>query len=209
MVGVRIRRLTTADWELLRALRQCALRQSPRVFLGDVARESAWSEGRWQLKCSDEYWFVADVGDVASGLANLARAEDGSDLMYIESMWVDPGHRLAGVGRALVRFLEAAALDLGESEIRLWVLRGNDAGRMFFERLGYLGPIKEQSLDVGTSRAGELEFGIFLGAAGRPGAGRERSRTDLRRWLPAALRLGYPARSTMPVDRGYKVAVAQ
>src|SRR3954469_25553517 len=66
-MGVRIRRLTIADWKLLRALRLRALEQSPRAFLGDTARESTRPEGRWQQKCSDEYWFVADVGDVASG----------------------------------------------------------------------------------------------------------------------------------------------
>ena len=83
--------------------------------------------------------------------------------MHIESMWVDPDHRLAGVGSALVRALENLAFNLGESEVRLWILQGNDAGRLFFEHLGYLGPIKEQPLDTGNCVTIEQEFRKELG----------------------------------------------
>lgn len=156
LVGVR--RLGPADWKKLRVLRLRALRDSPEAFLGDVEREETYSGNYWQSKCTQEYWFVAEVGEIATGFANLARAVNKAEPMHIESMWVDPECRGTGVGRAIVQRLEAEVKYLGESEIRLWVFEENADGRSFFQRLGYQGPTKAQKLDLGPRIVVEQEF---------------------------------------------------
>jgi GNAT superfamily N-acetyltransferase len=157
-MGVRVCRLSVDDWETLRMLRLRALEESPGAFLGDFGHEMDRPDIYWRDKCSVEYWFVANVGVAATGLAKLAQPVDGPESMHIESMWVVPEYRRTGVGRAIVRRLETAARNLGESEIRLWIFTENKSGRVFFERLGYGGPVKLQLLSVGTINTFEQEF---------------------------------------------------
>ena len=54
-----------------------------------------------------------------------------------------------GIGRELLRAAHQHAADRGFTALRLWVLRGNQRARRFYERAGYTwdGAIKEEDFD--------------------------------------------------------------
>jgi ribosomal protein S18 acetylase RimI-like enzyme len=65
---------------------------------------------------------------VSSGIAEVG---------YIAMLWVDPGCRLRGTGRELVRSAEAAFRAQGLAHVELHYLEGNGAAEEAWRRLGY------------------------------------------------------------------------
>jgi ribosomal protein S18 acetylase RimI-like enzyme len=53
------------------------------------------------------------------------------------SMWVDPGYRRRGVGRALVDQAVRWAVERRAREVILWVADHNSAARRLYERIGF------------------------------------------------------------------------
>ena len=64
---------------------------------------------------------------------------------WLATIWVDPGHRRAGLGRALT---EALIDDLDVSGCRTFVLVATDAGRRLYERMGFEVQTRYQILEA-------------------------------------------------------------
>lgn len=155
---VRVARLMADDWSTLRSVRLKALEESPSAFLGDLATESALSEHDWRAECERSRWFVAWLDEQPVGIGKLYRSADLDESMHIESMWVTPTLRRAGVARALIEAMEAEARALGEDRLALWVFRGNPTARNIYRHLGYKGPSRIQRLTFGDRREIEEEY---------------------------------------------------
>jgi GNAT superfamily N-acetyltransferase len=56
--------------------------------------------------------------------------------LYLEDLFVDPEHRRAGVGRALMSALAQRAVSLGYRRLEWSVLDWNEAAIVFYRRLG-------------------------------------------------------------------------
>jgi GNAT superfamily N-acetyltransferase len=54
-------------------------------------------------------------------------------------LYVAPSHWRRGYGDALLRDAEATLAAFGRRDLCLWVLDGNDRGRSFYERAGWIG----------------------------------------------------------------------
>jgi ribosomal protein S18 acetylase RimI-like enzyme len=94
---------------------------------------------------------LARLGDEAVGLANCFMGYStftAAPLVNIHDLAVLPGHRGAGIGKALMAAIETEALKRGACKVTLEVLSGNPA-RHLYERQGY----GDYQLDPATGHA--------------------------------------------------------
>ena len=106
---MEIRRADPDDWPTVRALRLRALKDAPDAF-GSTFRSEAddddddrfrsWMTG-WD-GAVDQVLFAAVESETWIGIALGVRWRDERDSAHVYSMWVDPGHRRRGAGRALI-----------------------------------------------------------------------------------------------------------
>src|SRR5438034_3726642 len=81
------------------------------------------------------YCYVArDVARQPVGFCSFWRVLDE---LHINNLAVAPGHRRAGIGSALLRFVLAEGVRLGAERATLEVRRSNDAARYLYERFGF------------------------------------------------------------------------
>lgn len=128
---VEVLRLGPDDWARFRAVRQASLRTDPAAFAASAHRwvDEHDQEPRWRARLHDAETFVAAVDGLDVGTAGLS--SDGELL----GMWVDPGVRGRGVGRALVAAVRDAA---GGSGTTLRVMADNGPAVRFYEGSGFV-----------------------------------------------------------------------
>jgi len=80
--------------------------------------------------------------------------------LYLEDLFVEPGHRRLGIGRALLRRLAALAAERGCGRFEWRVLDWNEPSIRFYESLG--GRLLREWVLV---RMGELEYTRLAGGA--------------------------------------------
>ncbi len=133
-----IRRVSEDEWELIRAVRLAALKDSPDAFWAIYDEEAAFDEARWR-DFMGSAWFVAEADGTPIGIAaGIDRfVADPNDRMLI-SMWVAPDARGAGVGRALVDAVLKWARADGAAGLRLWVLSGNSSAEKLYLSCGFV-----------------------------------------------------------------------
>lgn len=118
--------------ELSRALAAHVLDPDPGA---DVAQllQCGFAPDRW-FEC-----LVAVIRARVVGFATYGRtfeAHTRARRLWLGDLYVDPGARRRGVGRALVAAVRVRAAELGCTDINLELARGNTAGRSFYRKLG-------------------------------------------------------------------------
>jgi GNAT superfamily N-acetyltransferase len=135
---IKVREVDADEWELLRDVRLAALREAPYAFGSSYAREAPFTEEQWRGRLSSEcgVTFFAESPDRAApaGLAGVYVEDGAADLV---SMWVRPGARGLGVGRALVSAAADWAKARDHDTLYLWVTEANAAARRLYERCGF------------------------------------------------------------------------
>lgn len=140
-MSVSVRRLDADEGELLRRLRLAALGDSPAAFGQSLENASAQPEEEWAAAArassagDRRAWFVAFDHGHPVGLVQGRRRPPHDCLVF--SMWVEPGTRRSGVGRALLHAIDDWARDWGAHKVVLWVIGGNDGALRFYERIGF------------------------------------------------------------------------
>ncbi len=131
--------LDAAQWPELRTTRLRALAVSPDAFVATHAEAIAFPEEYWRDRIESSTWLVAREQGDTIGLARLRPPDDEppTDVRYIESVWVDPGHRCRGVLRSMVEELEWIALATAVPRLRLWVLDTNPTAWDAYLKLGF------------------------------------------------------------------------
>jgi GNAT superfamily N-acetyltransferase len=85
------------------------------------------------------YALVAEADGEVVGFAlyflNFSTWE-GVHGIYLEDLYVQPGHRGTGLGKALLRWLAGIAVDRGYARFEWWVLDWNTPSIDFYRRLG-------------------------------------------------------------------------
>ena len=111
----------------------------PPAFL--AALDPVRAAERWErrLRAGGSVLLVESSGDAAGFcLHGLSRDEDASlSTGEILAINLDPAYWRRGLGRTLLREAMARLTTAGFSEATLWVLRGNDRARRFYEALGW------------------------------------------------------------------------
>ena len=97
-----------------------------------------YAEGHFERQQQGDYFFALAVrGDVQLGTSVLDCREDNLLQPELKSLWVYPESRRQGAARALTRFLEQQAIDLGFDEIFLRVDPQNAAAIPMYISLDY------------------------------------------------------------------------
>jgi ribosomal-protein-alanine N-acetyltransferase len=97
---------------------------------------------------------VASIGGVIEGFAIMKFHEDDAHLLLLA---VQPKARRAGIGRALVEWLEQSCRTAGVQRIRLEVRASNQPARLFYEKLGY------RSIGQVSAYYGNREAALVMG----------------------------------------------
>ena len=137
---MEVRQAQAADWAALRQLRLRALADAPDAFASTLAAEEALLDEVWRQRAEggpSSANFIACEGGVDVGLAAVFAEPDAPGRMHLVSMWVDPGYRRRGVGRALVDQAVRWAVERRAREVILWVADLNSAARRLYERVGF------------------------------------------------------------------------
>ena len=154
-----------SDGENLRRLRLEALADAPSAFLGRFDEESVRPREEWQQAVVREVWFVAWLGPVPVGLASVV-LDPGTQSHYVESMWVRRANRGQGIVDALLTAIEEYVVGGGGSELRLWVLSGNDTATRAYRRYGFRPTGLKQPI---PGRRGVFEEEFAIAIPSRPG----------------------------------------
>ena len=140
---MEVRRVTSQEWEALRDVRLRALADAPDAFgtthAEAVSRPDEWWRD-WAARSAEtdtQAMVLAWDGDDPAGIAGVFATDDGA--WQVISMWVGPGARGRGVGRALLDAVVAWAREHdSDRTIRLSVADGNDDARSLYERYGFV-----------------------------------------------------------------------
>lgn len=81
--------------------------------------------------------FIARVAGAGAGIVSAHPVAGDEATIELVSMWTAPEHRRAGVGRGLVDAVVRWAQSRDAARVVLWVVRGNDAARAFYESVGF------------------------------------------------------------------------
>ena len=134
----------------------------PDQTLADLtAPEAVCREAQWRAEHSMEGFLIAEApapdaeAEDAAEIIGFAafgpeRGEEDQpdqpqpdppdrDRAELYALYVLPRHWSSGVGRALVDRALALAAEAGYADISLWVLEGNERGRLFYEQAGFAG----------------------------------------------------------------------
>ena len=136
---VTVCRLVADDWQAYRAIRLAMLHESPSAFGSTHEEATGYDEQLWRQRLSDNAVILATVGTTSAGSVMYSvygTTEPGDCALY--GMWVDPGFRGAGVGRALVDAVIAQARAGGKRRVVLHVVAGNDQAGRLYERAGFV-----------------------------------------------------------------------
>lgn len=133
---VAVHVLTPDDWARFRVVRLAALETSPEAFGSTFAGWRDADEPRWRRRLSAlAYNIVASLDGADVGLASSTGITEGAT--DLQSLWVAPGARGAGVGEALVEAVAAWAVTHGARELTLSVRVGNEPALALYRRLGF------------------------------------------------------------------------
>jgi GNAT superfamily N-acetyltransferase len=155
-MAFELRRIHADEWRELRDLRLRALRDAPDAFGSTYEREMEYPDQDWLEWAVDSGEGGSSITVIALddgrwiGMAMGAPHRDHRGEAGLFAMWVDPGARGAGVGRALIERVVVWAGSAGFAVLRLRVTVSNDAavrlyGRMGFSDLGDRLPLRDGS----------------------------------------------------------------
>ncbi|HUG47593.1 MAG TPA: GNAT family N-acetyltransferase [Candidatus Limnocylindria bacterium] len=141
LAPLQIRRITPADWHVLRELRLASLADAPEAFGQRYEEAGVTDERDWQATArasasgDRRAWFIAWQTDAAVGLVQGRRRPPSDCLLF--SMWVGPQGRRQGTGRALVDAVAGWGGSWGATRVVLWVIGDNHAAIRFYEAIGF------------------------------------------------------------------------
>jgi ribosomal protein S18 acetylase RimI-like enzyme len=136
-----IERITPQTALVFKDVRLRALLDAPTAFGSTYAKESTLPDEEWMkraVRWSSEgsAMFLAYKGEIACGIIGSFEEEDPQGAQVI-SMWVDPGFRRAGVGKALIEAVVDWARSRAVRELKLMVMSVNRGALAFYERMGF------------------------------------------------------------------------
>ncbi len=136
---VTVGRLGADDWQVYRAIRLAMLRESPAAFGG--THDTALGNDRqvWRQRLRDNVVLLARVSRTPAGSAMYSVfGAAGPGDAHLFGLWVAPGFRRAGVGRALVEAVMAQARAAGKRRLILHVVADNAGARGLYQGAGFV-----------------------------------------------------------------------
>ncbi len=141
-----VRRVRVGDEAAWKSTRLRALLDSPTAFARTHDEEAAYPDELWQARIemgaaseSTASFLAFDEAGEPVGMVAIFRPDDQPEITPdLVSMWVAPEWRGSDVARRLVDAALDWARSVGDDRVELWVTRGNDRAKAFYERLGFV-----------------------------------------------------------------------
>ena len=153
---IEIRQIGADDWKLLRATRLAALQDAPEAFESTYQGSLAFDEDEWRRRAAAHPVFLAFLAaepvGMAIGLHGEGTRPGSRDLV---SMWVSPAVRGQGVAGQLIAAVADWARSGGAAELHLWVVVGNAAARVAYDRAGFIATGERQAVRGAGNRVEE------------------------------------------------------
>ena len=118
-------------------MRLAALREAPYAFGSTYEGEVGAGEESWRKRLVGWARFLAEVDGRVVGTVG-AGAGEFSGSAALTALWVDPGFREQGVGKALVEVVFDWSRSQGFSQVLLWVTEVNHQAERLYERHGFV-----------------------------------------------------------------------
>ncbi len=143
-MSILIRPLVLNDRERWQDL-WCGYRTFYEMPINDRDVDVLWE--RLLTGGADPHCLVACIDDgdqnIVIGLVQFlyhASTLSVADKCYLQDLFVDPAHRVAGAGRALIEAVYAEARDHGAIEVYWTTQHFNSVARVLYDRVGELTP---------------------------------------------------------------------
>ncbi|MDQ1537420.1 MAG: hypothetical protein QOE58_1813, partial [Actinomycetota bacterium] len=123
---------------------------------------SGHDEQAWRQRLRDNVVLLARMGTTPAGSAMYSErdaTDPGDCALY--GMWVDPGFRRQGVGRALVQAVVARACAAGKRRVVLHVVADNAGARSLYEGEGFVATGRSVPYPL-DNRLGEDEMELVI-----------------------------------------------
>lgn len=136
-----VRRIRAGEWRAWRDFRHRALADTPEAYDTTLAESLA----------RDDAWWVERTRNLATGERDhLVVAEDGTGRwlgcaggnrdersVQVISVWTAPEARGRGIGKRTCEAVVEWARQVGEPNVRLWVVDGNTAALALYRGMGF------------------------------------------------------------------------
>lgn len=134
---MQIERLSTNDWQRLKAVRLRALADAPDAFGSTLAGAERYRDSDWRQQLDNLATYVAVQGAFDVGMVRGIADPDSAGDALLLSMWVAPEARGRGAGEALVSAVVDWASAAGHHRLLLDVADGNAPAIRLYERMGF------------------------------------------------------------------------
>lgn len=151
---ITLRDGTPGDVDAIANLHAASWQETYRGLMPDAYLDGPVIQDRktlWQRRLIDPpkgaILTVAERGEAAVGFIYLYPDPDHSGWMMLDNLHIHADMRGHGLGRRLMQAAAARLAELGETQVLLYVLAGNDGACRFYERLGgTAGPVEGHTI---------------------------------------------------------------
>jgi GNAT superfamily N-acetyltransferase len=164
---IKIRPFKSNEATLLKAIRLEALQESPDEFASGYSEAKDFPASYWLdiVQCKGSYMnsksFIGE--DERKPIAMAACYPESIKKFRLIAMWVKPSSRSAGVGSAIINFVESWASSQGAKELVAAVYSDNLKAIGFYRNQGFIELEEERQNDSGKDKL-ELQLTKTLAA---------------------------------------------
>ena len=138
-MNIRVELLTAEHWARARDLRLTSLRDSAHAFGGNLETESAHGESEWRAKFETLNYMVATVDGVDSAIMTVENLKgDFGATAWVGGCWSSPEYRGVGLLRAMFKFVDQHAQEMGWQRQGLGVWEDNYSAIAAYEKLDFV-----------------------------------------------------------------------
>jgi GNAT superfamily N-acetyltransferase len=134
---LRIRRIETADWSSLRAIRVEALTDAPEAFGSTLEGALRLSARQWRHRVATTVYFLAERDGLVVGMVSGGFNDSHPGTHWLYGMYVTPVARGSEAAQLLVEAVVDWARAEGAREIHLHVASGVPRARAFYLKNGF------------------------------------------------------------------------
>ena len=139
MSRIKVELLTAEQWARARELRLTSLRDSGHAFGGNLETESVQSESEWRAKFETLNYLVASVDGVDSAIMTVENLiGDFGATAWVGGCWTSPEFRGAGLLRAMFKFVDEHAQEMGWQRQGVGVWEDNYSAIAAYEKLDFV-----------------------------------------------------------------------
>jgi ribosomal protein S18 acetylase RimI-like enzyme len=161
---IEIQPMLPEQWQLHKAVRCAALADAPYAFSSTLDDALKRSDEDWQ-QITNQYashpnslTFFAFENDFTCGMAACVI---NGEVVELYAVWVEPGCRGKGVGRALIDFGREWSRSKGAARIRVGIFEDNPGALAFYRSIGF---VNSKQIDpvLSTEKRAVLLFTLQL-----------------------------------------------